>query len=147
MLDNWLETLHFGLQKSMPFFVTFVLVARQGRIGSYLLAFLVGLVMDVYSSSPMGINIFALLLFTLLIRHLRRYLLSISFQSNWLLFAFLGLIFMLLKWSLLMLYYGRFLSLSEALLSFLATVMFYPLIVYVNVWIQNKFIITGDLDE
>ena len=116
-------------------------------VNSYLLAFLVGLIMDVHSSSPLGINVVCLLFFTLTLRRFARYLLNISFYTNWLFFAFLGVGFVILKWLLLMSYYGRIISLSEAMINFLSTIMFYPLIVYLNTLVYNKFISMERSDE
>lgn len=175
MSDSWHDILRRCWQKSVPFVITFILMAvfavpfssfqmnffrptvgiigvyywafRQGLVGSYLLAFLVGLIIDVHSSSPIGINVVCVLFFALLIRQFSRYLLNMSFYANWFFFALFGLFFILLKWIMLMMYYGKILLLSEAFINFSATMMFYPLVVYLNALAQNKFITMEQSDE
>ncbi|MBR2136747.1 MAG: rod shape-determining protein MreD [Alphaproteobacteria bacterium] len=113
----------------------------------YFAAFRVGFLTDIYSSSPLGTNVLMMMFFVFVLHRLSKLLYALSFCWSWVSFIFIGLAFILLKWLLLSLYHQSFLSLTEVLLNFISTVMFYPLIVSVNVWLQNKFLPQEGINE
>ena len=62
-------------------------------------------------------------------------------------FVFVGLLVTFVKWLLFVVYYKQFVSIAEIMLSFASTVMFYPLIVYFNIWIQNSLLLQERINE
>lgn len=120
---------------------------KRGYMFSYVSAFVVGLLMDVYSSSPLGLNIVFMMLLVSVINWLARYFQSASFNVCWALFAAVELGQILLKWLALTIYFGRLVVLSEVMISYFSTLMFYPLIVCLNVWVQNHFLPQERINE
>lgn len=100
-------------------------------------AFCVGIMQDIYSSSPLGINCLLMMLLTLVTMPQPRYFQTGSFAISWLIFSLIACLFIFCKYLFLCLYYKYFLPLNEIIPSYLSTVMFYPLIVYVCVGIQK----------
>ena len=120
---------------------------RKPQIFGYFSAFCVGFIIDVHSTAPLGLNSLMMMLLVYISHRLARYFRSTSFLASWLLLSIVGLGFVLLKWTILMLYFKHILPLSEALLSFLSTVMFYPLIAYINGWIIRCFLPPENINE
>lgn len=110
-------------------------------------AFLVGFVIDVYSSTPLGTNILTLLILLSITDWPARYLQTSSFGVRWLIFSLVCLAIMLCKWLFLTLYYWRVLPPTEIMLGYFSTVMFYPLIAAVNVQIAQNFLPSENIDE
>lgn len=113
---------------------------KRNDLFSYCSAFIIGFFMDVYSSSPLGLNILLMLSVTMITWHLAHYFQGVSFGAGWFIFGLVGLGVMLFKWLLLMMYFGRILPVTEAFFNYLSSVMFYPLIVLINIKLQNKFL-------
>lgn len=116
-------------------------------IFSFFSAFIVGFMLDVYSTSPLGINILLLMSLVLVSEWLEKYVRVTSFGINWLVFGLVCLGFVLIKWLLLMLYFQHYLPLPEILLNFVSTFMFYPLIAGVNAWISHNFLPQESINE
>ena len=119
---------------------------RQDLFG-YASAFIIGFITDVYCSSPLGINILLLMLAVSLTQWLAHYFQSSTFGVGWFIFCLVSLSVLLLKWLLLMIYAGRILPLQEAFFGCLSTIMFYPLITWINTKIQNRFLPREYIDE
>ena len=175
MRDSWQEKLRIFLLHRIPLLVTFVLMflffmpinslqinyfrpligpicvyywsLKRGYMFGYFSAFWVGLLIDVYSSSPLGVNILTMMLVVFITNLLARYFQNASFGTGWFLFAVVGLVTLLLKWLFLMLYFKNWLPVREVLCSYFSTVMFYPFIAYINVWVQNKFLPQERINE
>lgn len=120
---------------------------RRGYMFSYISAFLVGFLIDVYSSSPLGINALMAMSVVLAARYFTRYFQSAAFGLCWGLFAVIGLGELFIKWLVLSIYFGQVLSFSKVLLSYFSTVLCYPFIACLNVWIQNKFLPQERINE
>lgn len=120
---------------------------KRGDLFSFASAFVIGFLTDVYSSSPLGINILLLLLVVAAAHWLAHYFQSSSFGVGWFIFGLVGLCAFILKWVMLMIYAGRILPLWEAFFGYLSTVMFYPLIALINIKIQNRFLPREYIDE
>ena len=114
---------------------------------SYISAFCVGFWLDASSSSPLGLNALLLMILVFAMSFWERHLRSAIFGLAWATFAVVSLAFVLLKWFILVLYFGRLFSFEEILLCYLTTFMFYPLIVKVNILVQNNFLAQESLDE
>ena len=122
-------------------------ILKRGNLFGYASAFIVGFLTDVYSSSPMGINILLMLLIAAVTYWLTHYFRNSSFGAIWFIFSLVALGEILFKWLLLMIYSGRFLPLYEGFFGFISTVMFYPLIALINLKIQNRFLPREYIDE
>jgi rod shape-determining protein MreD len=110
-------------------------------------AFIIGFLTDVYSSSPLGVNILLMMGVIAATAWLAHYFQSSSFGVAWFIFALICLSYTLSKWILLMIYAGRFLPVWEAFLGCFSTIMFYPLITLINTKIQNRFLPQEYIDE
>lgn len=119
----------------------------RGYIFSFFSAFSVGLVIDVYSSSPLGINVVILMLLVWATGWLEKYFNMSSFGINWLAFGVVEAVFVLIKWLLLSLYFQQLLPVAEIGLGFISTLMFYPLIAYINAWIARNFLPQERINE
>lgn len=175
MNDNWKEKLRLFLWHRIPLLSTFVLIflfslsfrsigfnyfhpmiglicvyywsLKCATIFSYVSAFCVGFLLDALSSSPLGLNAFLLMVLVFAMSFWELYLRSAVFGLTWAAFAVVSLAFVLLKWFILVLYFGRLFSIEEILLCYLTTLMFYPLIAWLNFWIQNNFVEQESLNE
>ena len=114
---------------------------------SYISAFCIGFWMDAHSSSPLGIDSILMMLLVFMTDCYARYLRLSAFGLVWFVFGINSLIIMLLKWLLLTLYYQHIFSLGEIMMSYFTTLMFYPLIAAINVWVQNNFLPQESIDE
>ncbi len=175
MRDSWQERLRVFLIHRIPLAVTFALmflfcmpinslqlnyfrpligiicvyywVLKRGYLFGYFSAFCVGLLMDVYSSSPLGINILTMMLIVFITNISARYFQNASFGLGWLLFCIVGLVTLFLKWLFLMFYFKSWLQPQEILFAYCTTIMFYPFVAYLNVWVQNKFLPQERINE
>lgn len=120
---------------------------KRGDLFGYTSAFIIGFITDIYSSSPLGVNIMLMMSEVAMTAWISRYFQSSVFSTTWLIFSFICLGFTLLKWILLMIYSGRVLHLSEIIFSCFSTIMFYPLIAFINSKIQDNFLPQEYIDE
>lgn len=114
---------------------------------SYISAFMVGFLMDAYSSIPLGINILMMMVLVFITKLAVRYFKSASFVGSWLLFGFVGLLLIFIKWLLVSIYFGGFIPLMEIMVNFLSTLMFYPLVAYINIWVQANLLPQERINE
>ena len=110
---------------------------KRGYIFGYISAFIVGFFMDAFSSSPLGVNILLMMFTVFITQWPAHYFGSATFGVNWFIFSLLAMSIFLLKWLLLAVYYRLLISPDEITFNYLSTLMFYPLIAAVNVWIQR----------
>jgi len=175
MRDSWQEKLRIFLLHRIPLVVTFFLMfifftpinsvqlnyfrptigvicvyywaLKRGYMFSYISAFCVGFLIDVYSSSPLGLNCLFMMLLVFVTEWVGRYFQAASFGLGWFIFGVVGLGQILLKWLVLTAYFGHILSLSEVMLSYFSTLLFYPLIVSINVWVQDHLLPQERINE
>lgn len=102
--------------------------------------FFLGVLDDVVTSSPLGSNIFELLLMYVLVNNTSRFLNAKPFVVLWYGFALLALVTMLSRWLIVSVYYSQFLPLSMLAFSYMATIAVYPLISLLLAFVQNNFI-------
>ncbi|MBQ9271081.1 MAG: rod shape-determining protein MreD [Alphaproteobacteria bacterium] len=119
---------------------------KRQQIFGFFCAFIIGLLMDVYSSSPLGINILLLMLTVSVTLWLAHYFQNASFGAGWFIFCLVGFGATFFKWVMLMLYFGRIINPEEVALNYLSTALFYPLIAAINVYVQ-KFLPQEGLNE
>ena len=120
---------------------------KRGYMFSYISAFVVGFLMDIYSSTPLGINILMMMLLVFAATMLARYFKAASLVRGWLVFALAGLILTLVKWLFISVYFSRFVPMTEIMVNLLSTVMFYPLVAYINMWVQNNLLPQERINE
>ncbi len=100
----------------------------------------VGLIDDFVSSSPLGSNVFELLLMYVLVNNTSRFLNAKPFVVLWYGFMALSLITVLSRWLVVSVYYGQFLPLSMLFFSYMVTIAAYPLISLLLAFVQNHLI-------
>lgn len=110
---------------------------KRGYIFGYISAFTVGFFMDTCSSTPLGINMLLMMLTVSVTRWLAHYFQNASFNVGWFIFCLVCLGFMTVKWMILAVYFGQLISLNEIAFNYVATIMFYPLIIAINVQVQK----------
>lgn len=120
---------------------------NRGSLFSWGSAFCIGFIIDVYSSSPLGVNILLLMLVNGTTGWLARYFQVASFNVRWLIFSLSALFYMLIKWLFLMSYFWDYLPLAEITMGYFSTVMFYPLIATINAWVATRFLPPENIDE
>ena len=106
--------------------------------------FCLGLLDDVVSASPLGSNIFEMLLMYVLVNNTSRLLNAKPFVVLWYGFVLLSLTSVLCRWLLVSVYYGRFLPLSMLFFSYMVTAALYPLVSLLLAFVQNKLIRDDD---
>lgn len=114
---------------------------------SYISAFIVGFFIDAYNSTPMGINCLMMMLLVFFTEMLSRYFKSASFVSGWLFFWLVGILLTFIKWLLISICFSYFVPITEILINLMSTVLFYPLIAYINIWIQNNLLPQEHINE
>jgi rod shape-determining protein MreD len=175
MQDNWKDKLRLFLRHRIPLLITFMLMfiffvpinslevnlfrpavgficvyywtLKRSYIFSYFSAFCVGFLVDVYSSTPFGVNILTMMLLVAATEIVTRYFSAISFGASWVLFGVIGLPVILIKWLLMMVYFRQIIVFREILIGFSSTVMFYPLIAYINAWVQSNLLPQERINE
>lgn len=120
---------------------------KRGYIFSYFSAFTVGLMTDICTSSPLGVNILMMMLLALATHLISRYFKVSSFGVDWAVFAVAGFLYVCLKWFLFSVYYSRFLPFAEVFFNLLSTIMFYPFIAAVNILVQNNLLPQERINE
>ncbi|MDO4161737.1 MAG: rod shape-determining protein MreD [Pseudomonadota bacterium] len=132
---------------AVGFICVYYWTLKRSYMFSYISAFIIGFFMDIYSSTPLGINCLMMLFLVFVTEMLARYFKAASFTGNWLVFSLAGLILTLIKWLLISVYFSRFVSISEVIVNLISTIMFYPLVVYFNIWIQNNLLPQERINE
>lgn len=120
---------------------------KRGYMFSYISAFTVGFFMDIYSATPLGINMLMMMLLVFVTGLLVRYFKASSFGMSWVVFGVVALAITLVKWLLFSIYFSRFVQMSEIILNVMSTIMFYPLVAYLNMWISNNLLPQERINE
>lgn len=103
---------------------------------------------DMLSASPLGLNLFAYLCVYLLTKVFANYINSGSFIISWVGFALIALFVFGIKWLLMSCYVRTFLGFNNILLTLLTTLLIYPLIARINIFLQNRYLISDEvIDE
>lgn len=100
-------------------------------------AFFLGLVTDCLSLSPIGLNILTDMLAFVFTNIFRGYVNTRVFTVSWSGFALIALGAYTGKWLVASIYYSAFLPLSGVCLGYATTLLLYPLIAWINIYIQN----------
>jgi len=112
---------------------------RSDLFGILSILFL-GLVVDSLSGVPFGMNILVFIFAYLLTLAYGSYIHTKSFLMSWIAFAFISFLCFLFKWLLFSVYYKVFLNFGHVFVSCLATLLLYPLVACLNVYVQTCFL-------
>jgi rod shape-determining protein MreD len=99
--------------------------------------YIIGMLEDIVSSTPFGINIFTILFVYVLTNLIYKFVANKPFTVTWYGFAFIAASASIIKWFVLSIYYSQFLPFIPLIFSLLATIVFYPIFSFVNAYIQN----------
>lgn len=95
--------------------------------------FLTGLLQDILTGVPFGLNAFILLIVYGIVVSQRRFFFGKSFAVLWWGFATLSLVIGALQWVAMSILMGQLLSIGPLLVEYLATAALYPLVAYILV--------------
>ncbi len=136
-----------GLRPQVGLICVYYWIEKRPNIFNSGSAFLLGLLMDICSTTPLGINCVMLTLFSLALGQIYRYIRPASFTVDWLFFALAIVLYMFLKWLIFGAYFGELLDITTVLPNVFSTLMFYPLIAYVNNFIMLRFLTQEKINE
>ncbi|MBR1398797.1 MAG: rod shape-determining protein MreD [Alphaproteobacteria bacterium] len=120
---------------------------NRGQFFGYASAFIVGFIIDIYSTMPFGCSMLMMLMIVVMVNIMKAYVYPVSFAGRWVEFILVCLVISAIKYLLICIYYGEMFSLKEIVLNLLSTVMFYPLIAYINLFVQQKFLPPEKINE
>ena len=103
-------------------------------------AFILGLFADVLGGVPLGINIMTFLVLYLLSAQCSQRFNVKRFSYSWLLFSGIILITILLKATLISIFYRQFVPLTSLTMEWLLTVALFPLMVRIFIWVEKQYI-------
>ena len=99
-----------------------------------------GLVVDSLSGAPFGMNICVLVFAYILTITYGSYVNTKPFLISWIGFAIVCFLALLFKWVSFSIYYKTFLSFGHILMSYLVSILIYPFIAQLNIFIQNAYL-------
>lgn len=112
---------------------------RRDLLGPVSVA-IIGFVVDSLGAVPLGVNMFIFILVYVLAITYGSFVNTKPFIVSWLGFAAISVIGFFTKWLLMSVYYSNFLLFAGIFAGLLSTILLYPLIARLNVFIQNKFL-------
>jgi rod shape-determining protein MreD len=89
-------------------------------------AFMLGIIPDLWSGGPPGLQALMLILTRIFLLGQRRFIIGRSILVSWLAFSLVALIWGLMSWTLASLYLGHALSLVPVIVQLLITIAIYP---------------------
>ena len=101
---------------------------------------LLGFVSDCLTSLPLGVNTFIFIFTYIMSINYARFVNAKSFAISWFGFTVISFIAFVIKWLLVSFYYSQFLHIVGVFAGYVTTVLLYPLVVRLNIWVQNKFL-------
>ncbi len=102
--------------------------------------FMLGIVADSLSATPLGINMFVFVLIYVLAITYGSFVNTKPFIISWIGFAIISGIGFFAKWLVMSVYYSNFLSALGVFIGFISTVLVYPLVARCNIFVQNKLL-------
>jgi len=102
--------------------------------------FFLGLIVDSLSGAPFGMNVFVLSLVYVLTISYGSYVNTKPFLISWLGFAAVFFAALVFKWVVFSVYYRVFLSFWHIFITYAVTVLIYPLIARLNMFLQNRYL-------
>ncbi len=119
--------------------VYFWALYRRDLFGPISVAIL-GIIIDSLGAVPCGVNMFVFIFIYVMSVTYGTFVNTKPFVISWLGFAIISFIAFFVKWLLMSVYYSLFLSVPGIFIGYIATVLLYPLIARLNVFIQNRLI-------
>lgn len=119
--------------------VYFWALYRQDLFGA-VSTFILGVIADSIAATPFGLNAFVFMFVFILASTFGSFVNTKPFIISWGGFAAISLLAFSIKWILLSVFYSRFVALGGILAGYAATVLFYPLIARLNIFVQNRFL-------
>lgn len=101
---------------------------------------LLGVVSDSLTSLPLGTNMFVFIFVYIMSINYARFVNAKSFAVGWFGFAIISFVAFFVKWLMMSFYYSQFLHFLGIFAGYISTILLYPLIVRLNVFVQNKMI-------
>ena len=127
-----------GIRPMMALACVYFWLQHRPDIFNLWSVFGVGIISDVLSSSPLGVNVFEMLLMYVLVNLTTKFFNAKPFVVLWYGFILLALVVLLAKWLLVSVYYSQFLPLSMLFFSYVITIATYPLLSLLLAFVQNK---------
>ena len=119
--------------------VYFWALYRRDLFGPLCVAAL-GFVADSMSAVPVGLNIFVFMFVYVVSVSYANFVNVKPFSVSWIGFTIISFAAFFIKWLLMSFYYSQFLSVIGVFSAYFATVLLYPLVARLNVFVQNKFL-------
>ncbi len=109
--------------------------------------FLLGIIADVMSANPLGINVMTFLCLYFLATRLSTYINVKRFSYSWLLFALSITLSIMFKFLITSIFNRMWIPLNAALLELLLTITIYPLLARYYIWVERRYIHLEDRYE
>ncbi|MCQ2914904.1 MAG: rod shape-determining protein MreD [Alphaproteobacteria bacterium] len=104
---------------------------RPDRFG-VLFAFSLGILADLFCSTPFGVNVIVYTLFYIALNSKNNLLINQSFYADWGIFTLMLFPFMIVKWLIISIYYARFVVFKTTFGSIVLCALIFPFVVYVS---------------
>lgn len=109
---------------------------------------ILGVVSDSLSGMPFGLNLLVFIFAYILTLTYGSYVNTKPFFISWVGFAIVFFLSLFLKWILLSIYHKMFLPVPHIFLTYASTVLMYPLMAQINIFVQNKYLrFEGEINE
>lgn len=136
-----------GFRPQISLICVYYWVQKRPQMFGLISAFILGLTVDMCSTTPLGINCLLFMFFAFALNGFFRYVKPASFVVDWLFFSLFETLVLFIKWMILMFYFQKFLDISTILLNGFSTVMFYPLIAYISKLVQQNLLPQEGINE
>lgn len=136
-----------GLRPQVGLICVYYWVEKRPQIFGFISAFLLGLLMDICSTTPLGVNCLLLMIFTFVLGKIYYYIRPASFVVDWIFFALATFVYVLIKWLVFAVYFGQFVDMFSVLPNIFSTLTFYPFIAYINNWIRLHLLVQERINE
>lgn len=130
-----------GLRPQIGLICIYFWVQKSPNIFGAISAFILGFTIDLCSTTPLGVNSLLFMLYVFFLKAVFYYIKPSSFITDWLFFSLSEILVFLIKWLILVFYFREFLVISSIALNAFSTMMFYPLIVYINNYIRKNILL------
>ena len=123
-------------------------VLYRSDLFSIFCVLILGVVSDSLSGTPFGLNLLVFIFAYMLTLTYGSYVNTKPFFISWIGFALVFLLVLFLKWLLLSIYYKTFLFVEYIVLTYVTTILIYPLMTRINIFVQNKYLrFEGEIHE
>lgn len=102
--------------------------------------YLTGVLEDLLSTSPLGINIIMLLVIYIIILNQEKFFYRKTFDVTWWSFSIVAMICFAIKWIIISIYYQKAIPINLMILSYCMTFILYPVIAIINNYLKEKFL-------